>query len=79
MAQQTSLQWLQHSMEIHLSHEQKMQFEGLYQQANEMQKTTLIDELIGFQIFLNEKGSITDYDWDFEKVAKQYVKKTYKK
>lgn len=79
MAKETSVEWLQKSMEIHLSHEQKMQFEGLYQQSNEMLKTTLIDELIGFQIFLNEKGFITDYDWDFEKVAKQYVKKTYKK
>lgn len=79
MAKETLVEWLQQSMEIHLSHEQKMQFEGLYQQANEMHKATLIDELIGFQIFLNEKGCITDYDWDFEKVAKQYVKKTYKK
>jgi hypothetical protein len=35
---QTSVEWLQQSMEIHLSHEQKMQFEGLYQEAKEMHK-----------------------------------------
>ena len=42
MAQQTAVEWLQQSMEIHLSHEQKMQYEGLFQQAKEMHKAECI-------------------------------------
>lgn len=30
--------------------------------------------LIRFQIYLNDKGLITDYDWDYEKLAKQFLK-----
>lgn len=75
---QTSVEWL--IKEI-LKHDKSfVEFYGAeIEQAKEIHKATIIDELIGFQIFLNEKGSITDYDWDFEKVAKEYVKKTYKK
>ena len=38
---QSSIEWLQQSMEIHLSHEQKIQFEGLYQQAKEMHEVEM--------------------------------------
>ena len=31
------------------------------------------DELVGFQCFLNNKGLITNHDWDFEKIAKKYI------
>lgn len=31
------------------------------------------DELIGFQIFLNDKNLITNYKWDFEKLANEYI------
>jgi len=37
--------------------------------ANEM-----VDELIGFQLYLNNKGLINNHDWDFEKIAKKYIK-----
>lgn len=30
--------------------------------------------LIHFQIYLNEKKLITNYDWDFEKEAKKFIK-----
>jgi hypothetical protein len=40
---------------------------------------TLIDELINFQIYLNDKGLITNHDWDYEKLSKKYVKKFYGK
>jgi hypothetical protein len=33
-----------------------------------------MEELIGFQIYLNNKGLITNHDWDFEKEAKKYIK-----
>jgi hypothetical protein len=36
MAQQTAVEWLQEC--LHLTHEQQMQFEGLFQQAKEMEK-----------------------------------------
>jgi hypothetical protein len=32
------------------------------------------DTLIKFQIFLNDKGLITNHDWDFEKEAKEFIK-----
>ncbi len=63
---QTSIEWLQQSMEIHLSHEQKMQYEGLYQQAKEMHKaeieeaynhrniTTLLGRLLTSENYYNE-------------------------
>ena len=34
----TAVEWLQESLSIHFSFEQKMQFEGLFQQAKEMEK-----------------------------------------
>jgi hypothetical protein len=33
-----------------------------------------LNKLVNFQIFLNEKGLITNHDWDFEKVAKTFLK-----
>jgi len=32
------------------------------------------DILIRFQIFLNDKGLITNHDWDYEKLAKQFIR-----
>lgn len=32
------------------------------------------DILIRFQIYLNDKGLITNNDWDYEKLAKQFIK-----
>jgi hypothetical protein len=41
----------------------------------------VMEEIIGFQIFLNNKGLITNHDWDYEALAKKYIKslKNYKK
>jgi hypothetical protein len=33
-----------------------------------------LNKLVNFQIFLNEKGLITNHDWDFEKEAKTFLK-----
>jgi hypothetical protein len=35
---QTSVEWLQECLSSHLNHGQKMQFEGLFQQAKAMEK-----------------------------------------
>lgn len=35
---QTPVEWLQQSLSNHLTHEQQMQFEGLFQQAMGMEK-----------------------------------------
>lgn len=40
---QTAVEWLQEALSLHLSDEQKVQFEGLFQQAIEMEKEQIID------------------------------------
>jgi hypothetical protein len=42
MAQQTAVEWLQECLLTHFSHEQIMQFEGLFQQAKEMEKEQIM-------------------------------------
>jgi hypothetical protein len=41
--EQTAVEWLQECLNLHLTHEQKMQFEGLFQQAKEMELQQLDD------------------------------------
>ena len=38
-------------------------------------KPTEVGHLVKFLIYLNEKGLITDYDFEYEKEAKKYLKK----
>ena len=40
---QTAVQFLQDCLNIHFTFEQQMQFEGLFQQAKEMEKQQIID------------------------------------
>jgi aminoglycoside phosphotransferase family enzyme len=40
---QTAVRWLQEALSLHLSDEQKVQFEGLFQQAVEVEKDQIID------------------------------------
>jgi hypothetical protein len=39
----TAVDWLQDCLNIHFTFEQQMQFEGLFQQAKEMEKQQIID------------------------------------
>jgi hypothetical protein len=39
----TAVEFLQEALSIHLTFEQQMQFEGLFQQAKEMEKQQIID------------------------------------
>lgn len=41
--QQTAIQWLQEALSLHFTFDQKVQFEGLFQQAKEMEKDQIID------------------------------------
>jgi hypothetical protein len=57
------------------------QFNELQRQAEVIEQhekwgkeSQLIGELIDFQIYLFKQGLITNRDWEFEKLAKQYVK-----
>ena len=53
---QTSIEWLIECLSIHLTHEQKMQFEGLFQQAQDMHKKEILeayDNIMG-----DENGNI---------------------
>jgi len=44
----TAVEWLQEALSIHLTFEQQMQFEGLFQQAKEMEKQQQDEFAIGF-------------------------------
>jgi len=43
MAQRTAVEWLQECLDLHLNHEQKMQYEGLFQQAKQMEKEQIVE------------------------------------
>lgn len=37
-----------------------------------------IDKLVSFLLYLNQKGLINNYDFDYEKESKKYLKKIKK-
>jgi len=43
---QTAVEWLQECLNLHLTFEQKMSFEGLFQQAKEMEKEQIINSFV---------------------------------
>jgi hypothetical protein len=65
MNKQTSIEWLQECLSIHLTHEQQMQFEGLFQQALAMEKEQIEDAY--------HKGFL-----DIDYKPKGYYNETYK-
>jgi hypothetical protein len=78
MEKQTAIEWLIEQLIPKDQHEGIM---DIIKQAKEMEheeaENKLVDELIGFQIFLKDLGFITDVDWGWEDAAKQY-NETYK-
>jgi hypothetical protein len=64
MKKQTAVQWLQQS--LNLTFEQEMSFEGLFQQALEMEKEYQDDLAIEFTYYLS--------DWHTKKRVKQLLK-----
>jgi len=70
MPKQTAVEWLKECLSIHLTHEQQMQVEGLFQQALAMEKEQIVDaHLTGLIYTLEIEGS---------KQAEQYYNETYK-
>jgi hypothetical protein len=54
--QQTAVEFLKEALSIHFSFDEKMRFEGLFQQAKEMEKEQIVDSYIeggrkGFNFF----------------------------
>jgi hypothetical protein len=47
MAQQTAVEWLNECLLSHFNYEQRMQFEGLFQQAKAMEKEQIKDAYYG--------------------------------
>lgn len=76
MAQNTAVQQLITYMEenFHLTDESRIKFE----KAKAMENKQQIELLIDFQTYLSKKKLITNHDWDFEKLAKQFIKKEIK-
>jgi hypothetical protein len=72
---QTSIEWLWEQIPVDYTCKRSA-FE-VFEQAKEMHKQEIIEDIIGFQIYLHDNGLITNHDWEFEKLAKLYVKKEY--
>ena len=73
MAQQTAVEWLQEVIINHLSHEQQMQLEGLFQQAKAMEKEQIE------QAFIDGDCGYSPDDGTMERMAKDYYNETYNK
>ena len=69
---QTAVEFLQESLSIHLSHQQQMQFEGLFQQAKEMEKEQIIAANIAGMEFIPVDPNRHQED------AEQYYNETFK-
>lgn len=41
--------------------------------AKQLEKQQIIEEIIGFQIYLHDEGYITSHDWNFVKEAIYYL------
>lgn len=71
--QQTAVEFLQEALEIHFTFGQKIQFEGLFQQAKEMEKQQIIYAKMPKNLF----GQIDQQEAMNE--AEQYFNETFKK
>lgn len=67
---QTSIEWLQECLSIHLTHEEKMQFEGLFQQSKQMHKEEIKEGYI---------MALLDGDNKIRRDAEDYYNETYGK
>jgi thioredoxin reductase len=63
MPKQTAVEWLNECLSIHLTHEQQMQVEGLFQQSKAMEKEQIVKAL--------------NDGWNMAKQAEQYYNETY--
>jgi predicted membrane-bound dolichyl-phosphate-mannose-protein mannosyltransferase len=66
---QTTVQWLQECLKQHLTHEQIMQFEGLFQQSINMEKEQIKEA--------HNTGFVDAYDWPKKRDAEEYYNIKY--
>lgn len=76
MAQQTAVDFLKQKLPSLFEHDNNQFYTKLFEQAKAMEKEQKIELLIDFQTYLSKKKLITNHDWDFEKLAKQFIKTT---
>ena len=69
---ETAVEWLKEALSLHLSYDQKVQFEGLFQQAIEMEKEQIIEAYDDAYIAMNL--AFRGFDRSVE-----YYEKTYGK
>lgn len=50
------------------------QYKKLIREALLAERRQKLETIIEFQIFMHEKGYISDFLWDFEKMANQFLK-----
>jgi len=72
MSKQTSIEWLKECLSIHLTHEQKQQFEGLFQQANAMHQEQIESAFTQGDLFSS------DYFDGKNITSENYYNETYK-
>jgi len=82
MKQQTAVDFLAECLSIHFTLSQKMQFEGLFQQAKEMEKQQIIESYHKAQLslleLLKEETMLFDSIDSNDKIdAEQYYKETF--
>ena len=73
MAQQTAVNFLYEFVQLKLTHEQQMQFEGLFQQAKQMEKEQIINAW-------RESDNDSMYSpKELDEQAEQYYNETYER
>ena len=71
---QTAVVWIQEALTPHLTHDQKVQFEGLLQQALEMEKGQIKNAWVNAW----RESFIEPLDYQFyEPIAEEYYKEIY--
>ena len=77
MKQQTAVEWLfKHIEGIRIIDGYEfIKLQEAFEQAKQMEKEQIKEEIIGFQIYLNDEGYIENHNWDFEKEAIVYLYK----
>jgi hypothetical protein len=72
---QTAVLFLQEALSIHFTHEQQMQFIGLFNQALEIEKEQIIDAN-RFGEYINDNGE-TAYVYVNKEIAERYYNENY--
>jgi hypothetical protein len=72
---QTAVEFLQEALYIHFTHEQEMQFIGLFNQALEMEKQQIIDAT-RLGEYVNDNGE-TAYVYVNKEIAERYYNENY--